>query len=89
MRYLCFGVSTAAIEQSFSVLKRLFGEQGLHNSDASEEQIVRVLLSPVPEPSEQALFQRGQAPPPLLAYPAWVRPGPGAGFDGPHSSIAC
>ena len=71
MRYLCFGVSTAAIEQSFSVLKRLFGEQGLHNSDASEEQIVRVLLSPVPEPSEQALFQRGQAPPPLLAYPAW------------------
>ena len=89
MRYLCFGVSTAAIEQSFSALKRLFGEQGLHGSDASEEQMARVLLSPVPEPSEQALFQRGQAPPPLLAYPAWVRPGPGAGFDGPHSIIAC
>ena len=26
MRYLCFGVSIAAIEQSFSALKRLFGE---------------------------------------------------------------
>ena len=34
MRYLCFGVSIAAIEQSFSALKRLFGEQGLHGSDA-------------------------------------------------------
>ena len=45
-RYLCFGVSTAAVEQSFSVLKRLFDEQGLHASDAAEEQTVRVLLSP-------------------------------------------
>ena len=70
MRYLCFGVSTAAIEQSFSALKRLFGEQGLHGSDASAEQMARVLLSPVPEPSEQALLQQGQAPPLLGAYSA-------------------
>ena len=64
MRCFCFGVSTAAVEQSFSALKRLFGEQALRASDALEEQMVRVLLTPVPEPSEQALFQRGQAPPP-------------------------
>ena len=46
MRYLCFGVSTATAEQSFSALKRLLGEQGLHASDAAEEQTARVLLSP-------------------------------------------
>ena len=46
MRYLCFGVSTAAVEQSFSALKRLLGEQGLHASEAAEKQTVRVLLSP-------------------------------------------
>ena len=45
MRYLCFGVSNAAVEQSFSALKRLLGEQGLHASDAAEEQTARVLLS--------------------------------------------
>ena len=77
MRYLCFGVSTAAVEQSFSALKRLLGEQGLHASDAAEEQTARVLLSPVPEPSEQALFQRGQAPTPLKVHSAW---GSDAGF---------
>ena len=84
MRYLCFGVSTAAIEQSFSALNRLFGEQGLHGSDASEEQIVRVLLSPVPEPSEQALFERGQAPPPLRAYSAWGSARAGGGVRVPR-----
>ena len=53
MRYLCFGISTAAIERSFSgALKRLFGEQGLHSSDASDAHMVRVLLSPVPEPAQ-------------------------------------
>ena len=62
MRYLCIGVSTAAVEQSFSAVKRLLGEQGLHASDAAEEQTVRVLLSPLPEPSEQALFQRERDP---------------------------
>ena len=62
MRYLCFSVSTAAVEQSFSALKRLLGEQGLHAYDAAEEQTARVLLTPLSEPSEQALFQRGQAP---------------------------
>ena len=77
MRYLCVGVSTAAVEQSFSALKRLFGEQGLHASDAAEEQTARVLLSPVPEPSEQALFQRGQAPTPLKVYSAWGSAGRG------------
>jgi len=46
MRYLCFSVSTAAVEQSFSALKRLLGEQGLHASEAAEEQTARVLLSP-------------------------------------------
>ena len=77
MRYLCFGVSTATAEQSFSALKRLLGEHGLRASDAAEEQTVRVLLSPVPEPSEQALFQRGQAPTPLKVHSAW---GSDAGF---------
>ena len=83
-RYLCFGVSTAAIEQSFSALKRLFGEQGLHGSDASEEQTARVLLSPAPEPSEQALLQRGQAPPPLRACPAWGSAKAGSGVRVPR-----
>ena len=46
MRYRCFSVSTAAVEQSFSALKRLLGEQGLHASEAAVEQTVRVLLSP-------------------------------------------
>ena len=60
MRYLCFSVSTAAVEQSISALKRLLGEQELHASDAAEEQTARVLLSPpAPAPPEQALFQRG------------------------------
>ena len=72
MRYLCFGVSTAAVD-----LKRLLGEQGLHASDAAEEQTVRVLLSPAPEPSEQALLQRGPAPTPLTVHSAW---GSDAGF---------
>jgi len=87
MRYLCFGVSTAAVEQSFSALKRLLGEQGLHASDAAEEQTARVLLSPAPEPSEQALFQRGQAPTPLKAYSAWGSAGRGVrarAIFGPH-----
>ena len=81
MRYLCFGVSTATIAKSLSALQRLFGEQVLCGSDASGEQIVRVLLSPVPEPSEEDLFQRSQAPPPLERIRLGVRPGPGAGFD--------
>ena len=52
-RDLCFRISTAAIERSFSgALKRLFGEQGLHSSDASDAHMVRVLLSPVPEPAQ-------------------------------------
>ena len=62
MRYLCFGVSTAAVEQRLSAFKRLLGEQGLHASDAAEEQKVPVLLSPLPEPSEQALSQRERHP---------------------------
>ena len=77
MRYLCFSVSTAAVEQSFSALKRLLGEQGLHASDAAAGQAVRVLLSPVPEPTEQALLQRGQAPTPLKVYSAWGSAGRG------------
>ena len=89
-RYLCFGVSTATAEQSFSALARLLGEQGLHASDATEEQTARVLLSLVPEPSEQALFQRGQAPTPLKAYSAWGSAGRGVrarATFGPHPKL--
>lgn len=61
MRYLCFGISTAAVEQNFSALKRLLGEHCLHASDPAEEQMARVLLSAVPEAGEPAIFHRAQA----------------------------
>ena len=77
MCYLCFGVSIVAVEQSFRAWKRLLGEHGLRASGGAEEQSARVLLSPVPEPSEQALFQRGQAPTPLKVYSAWGSAGRG------------
>ena len=83
-RYLCFGVATASTDQSFGALKRLFGEQGLRGSDASEEQTARVLLSPVPELSEQALFERSQATPPLRAYSAWGSARAGSGVRVPR-----
>ena len=83
-RYLCFGVATASTDQSFGALKRLFGEQGLRGSDASEEQTARVLLSPVPELSEQALFERSQATPPLRAYSAWGSARAGSGVRAPR-----
>ena len=67
-------------------LKRLLGEQGLHASDSAEEQSVRVLLSPGPEPSEQALLQRGQAPTPHKVHSAWGSDA-GFGFGPSHTKV--
>lgn len=62
MRFLCIAVSTAKVEQSFAVLKRTFGEQGLNAADEVEEQMARTILSIIPD--EDALLARAQAAPP-------------------------
>jgi hypothetical protein len=45
MRYVCFSMSTAAVEQSFQVFKRTFGEQGLGGSSNFENRMVKLILS--------------------------------------------
>lgn len=43
-RYLCYTVSTAKVEQSFSKLKRVLGEQCLGGSATFEARLVKVVL---------------------------------------------
>ena len=45
MRYVCFSMSTAAVEQSFQVFKRTFGEQGLGGSNSFENRMVKLILA--------------------------------------------
>lgn len=45
MRYVCFSISTAAVEQNFQVFKRTFGEQGLGGGNAFENRQVKLILS--------------------------------------------
>jgi hypothetical protein len=44
MRYVCFSISTAAVEQDFAILKRTFGEQGLGGGSLFETRMVKLVL---------------------------------------------
>lgn len=57
MRYTVYAVSTAKIEQNFSVYKRTFGEQGLNGSEVMEERMAKLVLTP----KSEEIIKRAQA----------------------------
>ena len=61
MRYVCFSISTAAVEHNFSVFKRTFGEQGLGGGNDFENRMVKLVLTrhTAPEPDTE-VFRKAQ-----------------------------
>lgn len=57
MRYMVYAISTAKVEQNFSVYKRTFGEQGLHASEVMEERMAKLVFAP----KSEAIIKRAQA----------------------------
>ncbi len=60
-RYIVYTVSTAKVEQSFSVLKRIFGELGLRSSKATEGLVAKLALDRC-APAVNEVIERAQVP---------------------------
>lgn len=60
LRYVCFSLSTAGVEQTFSGFKRIFGEQGLSASEETEQRMVKIALSKVSDDEKGAIMARAQ-----------------------------
>jgi len=61
MRYVCFSISTAGVEQSFSVLKRTLGDQGLGGSSTFENQMAKLILTRnLDQEKEDEILKRSQ-----------------------------
>jgi hypothetical protein len=60
-RYLCYTVSTAKVEQSFSKLKRILGEQCLGGSSIFEARLVKVVLDRTGTSSDDKRVHRARA----------------------------
>ena len=59
-RYLCYTVSTAKVEQSFSKLKRVLGEQCLGGSATFEARLVKVVLDRLGTATDNARIRRAR-----------------------------
>ena len=59
-RYLCYTVSTAKVEQSFSKLKRVLGEQCLGGSATFEARLVKVVLDRTGTATDNARIRRAR-----------------------------
>ena len=60
LRYVCFSLSTAGVEQNFSEFKRNFGEQGLAASGETEQRMLKIVLSQASEDEKAAVVKRAQ-----------------------------
>jgi hypothetical protein len=60
-RYLCYTVSTAKVEQSFSKLKRILGEQCLGGSSTFEARLVKVVLDRTGTSADDKRIHRARA----------------------------
>ena len=59
-RYLCYTVSTAKVEQSFSKLKRVMGEQCLGGSATFEARLAKVVLDRTGTSKDNSRIQRAR-----------------------------
>ncbi|MCP4241590.1 MAG: hypothetical protein GY772_13595 [bacterium] len=57
LRYLLYASSTAKVEQSFSVLRRTFGEQGLHSAEEAESRTAMLVLDRTTAEDEQIVAE--------------------------------
>jgi hypothetical protein len=60
LRYVCFSLSTAGVEQNFSGFKRIFGEQSLSASEETEQRMMKIALSKPSEDEKGAIVARAQ-----------------------------
>ena len=70
MRYVCFSISTAAVEQNFQVFKRTFGEQGLGGGNNFENRMVKLILARniTPEPDNRSSARHSSSTPSTVAF---------------------
>ena len=61
MRYICFSLSTAGVEQNFSIFKRAFGDQALNASEDHEQQMIKIILTKPTESEKVSILKRAQA----------------------------
>ena len=62
MRYVCFSISTAAVEPNFAVFKRTFGDQGLGGGNDFENRMAKLIIQRKSTPeADDEVFRKAQA----------------------------